>query len=560
MMKTLLTIFTIFLVSSIFGQRTVSVIESFCNTGDLNAQSSIPALHDQAAIADTNDENHVYIQHHVNQTYSDWTDQYATQASTDRYNDYIGLGIINGTAKLATNGEASTATPWYNCAPVERDVYNSGSKKMTVLFDSYDPLTSKVKVKFVLALKYQSTDTKSVYVYMLESGINVNVTGGQNAGETFVMNNVDRGVQSTPATVYSDVFEFTLPAGANTNNIQFVGYVQDDATGEILGGTRGFKLQPYLDAPGTTFSVVEMFCNTGCYGGPSAISSMGTWAATAETNSENQALIELHIYQTYGNWSDIYTLDLNNERYDKYSWDMGILAGLAAVSKNGIRYTPDVWNSCKPLEKISTTFVDFDIASYSNNNLTLDYTLSGNLGNHDRVYFYVVESGITVLVTGGEISGTTLNMSNVARAGEVKTVDNLTGSVTLQVPSDVNLQNARVMAYIQNDVTYEVTGGNKGMELDNAASASLSEMGQTANFTIYPNPSNSDVTLLMDKLKHLKNAKVTIVDVNGQEHYSLALESIPSLLNISDHQLSQGIYFVKIQSDETSLTQKVEIY
>lgn len=105
-----------------------------------------------------------------------------------------------------------------------------------------------------------------------------------------------------------------------------------------------------------------------------------------------------------------------------------------------------------------------------------------------------------------------------------------------------------------------VTGGNKGMELDNAASASLTEMEQTPNFTIYPNPSNSDVTLLMDKLKHLKNAKVTIIDVNGQEQYSLSLENIPTVLNINDHQLSQGFYFVKIQNDETSLTQKVEIY
>ena len=559
-MKTTLSIFAIIISSALFAQRKVSVVELFTNTGDYDARLGIPALHDQAVIADTNDENHIFIQHNVTQTYSNWTDQYANANSTARYNEYVNFGIVDSLSSIATNGVLSVASPWYNCNPVERDVYDTGAKKVSLLFESYNQANSTVAIRFVLGKKYTTSEQKKIYIFMLESGLVVNVTGAQNAGQTFTMNNVARGERSYAATVNSDTVQFILPAGANTNNIQFVAYIQDDATGEILGGTRGIKLQPYLDAPGTKFSVVEMFCNTGCYGGPPAISSMQSFATTAETNGLNQALVELHIYQTYGNWDDIYTLGMNNSRYDKYSWDLGILAGLAAVSKNGIRYTPDVWNSCKPEEKVSTSFVDVSLASYSNNQLIVDYTLSGNLMPHDKVYFYVVESGLSVLVTGGEISGTTLNMSNVARVGRMKDVDILSDTVLLEIPSTVNLQNARILAYIQNDVTFEVTGGTKGLELDNAASAGIGTIAKEVNFEIYPNPTSSSVTLMLDKLTKYSNAEISIVDVNGQTQFHQSLTSIPSAFQIADHHLSKGIYFVKVQCENETLVQKLEIY
>ena len=558
-MKTILPILILLISNLSFAQREVSVIELFCNTGDYDARTVIPSFHDQTVIADTNDLNHIYIQHNVNQVYSNWNDQYATSVNTNRYNQYLGLGIVDSLSGIATNGAASIASPWYNCNPVEKEIYSSGAKKVSILFESYDAATSKVTVRFVLAKKYTTADLKSIHVFMLESGLSVNVTGGENAGQTLIMNNVSRGVRTEAATVYTDTVQFTLPTGATIANIQFVAYVQDDATAEILGGTRGFKLEPYVNAPGSKFSVVEMFCNTGCYGGPPAISSMVTYSDLAESNSNNEALIELHIYQTYGNWSDMYSCALNNARYDRYSWDMGILAGLAAVAKNGIRYTPDVWNSCKPKDKTSTSFVDLELASYSNNNLIVNYTLSGELGPHDRVYFYVVESGITVAVTGGEISGTTLNMNNVARVGIEKNTESLIDTVLLQIPNDVVIQNARVMAYIQNDVTYEVTGGTKGLVLDNAASAGGINIEKELDFAIYPNPTSKDVTLLVEKLKKLKNAHLEIYDVHGQVQYSRSLEVMPSVLNITDHQLGKGIYFVTIQSDEMNFTQKLEI-
>ena len=150
-------------------------------------------------------------------------------------------------------------------------------------------------------------------------------------------------------------------------------------------------------------------------------------------------------------------------------------------------------------------------------------------------------------------------MNNVARVGIEKTTESLIDTVLLQVPNDVVLQNSRVMAYIQNDVTYEVTGGTKGFLLNNAIAAGKINIEKETDFTIYPNPTSSDVTLLVEKLKHLKNARVEIYDLNGKTHYTRSLENIPSVLNITDHQLNKGIYFVKIQSDEMNCTQKLEI-
>lgn len=544
--------------ASLNAQKNVSVVELFCNTGDYDSRLAIPELRTKAMLADADDLNHIYIQHEVAKTYSNWTDQYALTSGTQKYNQYKSLGLIDSLADVAKNGAVSTSTPWYNCDPADIDVYTSGAKKVSLWFESFNNTDSTLAVKFVLARKYTATDAKSIHIYVLESGITVNVSGGDNNGQTFTMNNVARAVRVMPATIYSDTVHLRIPVGTNLSQTTVVAYIQDDNTCAIVGGTRGFVLQPYITTASNKFSVVEMFCNTGCYGAPPAVSSMYSYAATAETNGLNQALIELHVSQTFGNWTDVYTLALNDQRYDNYSWNMGILAGLSAVAKNGIRYTPDVWNSCKPQEKTGISFINLQYNSFSNSNLIIDYTLSGKLGPHDRVYFYVVESGLSVTSTGGEVPGTTYNMNNVARAARVKTCANLSDSVSLIVPANVNLQKARVLAYIQNDVTYEITGGTKGFLL--GALTNTKELQQEAHFSVYPNPTSSTINLDLSSLGHVDHLCISIYTINGQLSYSKQLEQIPSVLNINDHHLNPGIYFIKVQGEKTFLVKRLEIF
>ncbi len=558
MKKILLSLLLIAFVFTVKAQKYVSVVESFCNTGKYDSRFSIQDLHDKSVVDDTSDLNHIYIQYHVDYASGAWNDNYVMQSNSQKWAQYEANGIVDSLSGVAKNGVHSTSTNWYNCDPEEIEIYSAGAKKVSLLFDSYNGSDSTLVVRFVLAKKYLITDNKSIQIFLLENNINLNITAGENAGQNFVMNNVARAFRIKPATVYSDTVTIKIPSGTTISNAHIVAFVQDNNTFEILGGTRGFPVNRYITAPGNKFAVVEVFTNTGCFGSPSAISSMFNYAANADSNNLNDAMVQLHIYQTYGNWSDVYTLQLNNERYDNYSWNKGILAGLSAVSKNGIRYTPDVWNDCSPVEKTATAFIDLQLAAMDSANLVLNYTLSGVLDPHDRVYFYLIESGITVDVTGAEIPGTTHHMNNVARFARVKTTSDLSDSVLLKIPSDALIENTRVLAYIQNDVTYEVTGCNKGFKPNTVS------VGYTAkrksDFSIYPNPSSGDINILLGEFKNQNDLLLTITDAAGKECYSRQLKNAPSLLSISGLKLSPGIYFLSLISQENVVVKKLEIF
>ena len=558
MKKILLFLSLISFVFTVNAQKYVSVVESFCNTGKYDSRFSIQDLHDKSVIDDTSDLNHIYIQYHVDYASGLWNDNYVMPSNNQKLLQYEAAGIIDSLSGVAKNGVHTTATNWYNCDPEEIEIYSAGAKKVSLLYDSYNASDSTLVVRFVLAKKYLASDNKSIHIYLLENNINLSVTAGENAGENFAMNNVARTFRIKPATVYSDTVTLKIPSGTTISNTHVVAFIQDDNTFEVLGGTRGFPVNRYITAPGNKFAVVEVFTNTGCFGSPPAISSMFNYAADADTNNLNDAMVQLHIYQTYGNWSDVYTLQINNDRYDNYSWNKGILAGLSAVSKNGIRYTPDVWDDCSPVEKTATAFVDVQLTAMDSENLVLNYTLSGVLDPHDRIYFYLVESGITVDVTGAEIPGTTHHMNNVARFARVKTTTDLTDSVLLKIPSDAIMENTRVLAYIQNDVTYEVSGGNKGFNPTTVAVGYSPK--PKYDFSIYPNPSAGDINILFGDLKNLKDLLLTITDATGKECYSKQIKNAPSVLSITDLKLAPGIYFLRVTAQKNSLVKKLEIF
>lgn len=530
-------------ISHLSAQKFVSVVESFCNTGKSGAAEVIPDLANYAEIADTSDLNELYIQYHVPADFEDWTDEYTHSASANQWEFYQNLGLAGELCSVLKNGVANPAEDWFDCTPEDKYIYGL-ARKVTVLFEDYDPETKSVVTEIVLAMPYSAPSEAFVHVLALESGIEIETTGGEIPGTSSILHNVVRSAEVVPATSGGIQTTLTLPEDANPEQVKIVAFVQDHTTGEILGGTRGISLEPYINAPGETFAVVENFVNSGCFGGPPAINSMSTHVEIAENNNENHALVQLHIGQTYGNWSDVYKLPLNDERYDKYSWDMGIIAGLAAVAKNGIRYRPHTWNNCTPKEKIATDFVDVSLHSINEEEVILNYSLSGVLNPHSKVCFYVVERDITVHVTGAEIPGTTLNMNNVARAARRKSIQNLSDTVALSLPPDIDLQKSSVLAYIQNDVTYEVTGGNNGFPLSQFTGLKDVEL---KGLVIAPNPVNTGHSFQIALPKAFDNAELSVYDLNGRIVLSRKLTEVPGRLAVADPVFHAGIYVVELK-------------
>ncbi len=73
-----------------------------------------------------------------------------------------------------------------------------------------------------------------------------------------------------------------------------------------------------------------------------------------------------------------------------------------------------------------------------------------------------------------------------------------------------------------------------------------------ANFTIYPNPTTSNVNI---KLGKLTNAKLEVVDINGRILLQNTLNYTLNHVNTSN--LPTGMYFFKITSDEGTFTRKI---
>ncbi len=81
---------------------------------------------------------------------------------------------------------------------------------------------------------------------------------------------------------------------------------------------------------------------------------------------------------------------------------------------------------------------------------------------------------------------------------------------------------------------------------------------QAANFSISPNPSNGSFKIIY-LLPQNKSGILQIFDITGKEVYKQNLPQCSTLQNISLPQLSSGVYAVKINSDNFSVTKKLLI-
>lgn len=267
----------------------------------------------------------------------------------------------------------------------------------------------------------------------------------------------------------------------------------------------------------SNFTVVEMFYNTGCYGSRSPMSQWTTYSTMAEQNNKNQIYVALHVYQPYGDWTDQYVLPLNTQRFNKYWTTLGILKQLAGIAKNGVRYTPHLWYNCKPLEDTATwdgvplakatAFMHINYESYTacDSTVHISYELAGGpFGDSIMAYFYAVERGITVTITGGENSGQTFLLHNVARAVVCVPTTRLSDTVSLTLPADANTDSIRILGYIQNDNTYRIIGGSKGFVLrDSVTYDTIPPSGDTTDYTLVYNADEVGISIYPNPISHV---------------------------------------------------------
>lgn len=85
---------------------------------------------------------------------------------------------------------------------------------------------------------------------------------------------------------------------------------------------------------------------------------------------------------------------------------------------------------------------------------------------------------------------------------------------------------------------------------------SISEIEHDFNFNIYPNPNNGNFKTIY-LLPQNKKGKLEIFDINGRKIFSQNLPQWSTFQNISIPYLASGVYAVKINSDNFSVTKKL---
>lgn len=78
------------------------------------------------------------------------------------------------------------------------------------------------------------------------------------------------------------------------------------------------------------------------------------------------------------------------------------------------------------------------------------------------------------------------------------------------------------------------------------------------SITVIPNPFTNEATLLLPKELHNKTITIVITDISGKIVSESTLEN-KSKINIKRNDLENGLYFIKIQSETTTHTQKIII-
>jgi hypothetical protein len=83
--------------------------------------------------------------------------------------------------------------------------------------------------------------------------------------------------------------------------------------------------------------------------------------------------------------------------------------------------------------------------------------------------------------------------------------------------------------------------------------ASLNEMSNIKDFSIFPNPASDNINI--ETTTQGNNTIITIYNLHGQQLMQCEMKETKTQIDISS--LAQGMYFVKIESDEGIAVRKI---
>jgi hypothetical protein len=145
-----------------------------------------------------------------------------------------------------------------------------------------------------------------------------------------------------------------------------------------------------------------------------------------------------------------------------------------------------------------------------------------------------------------KVSNTNLTVSNIPTDVNVSIIDLANGNETA-------LENGSTFNFVanqgENEGKFVVKFGRNNVGIDNNAEEN------NISLAMYPNPSTTSTTLLIDGLTD--NAQVSICDVQGRSINNYTLNKGQSTLKINTSNLASGIYYVRVVSNDLTKTEKL---
>ncbi len=102
------------------------------------------------------------------------------------------------------------------------------------------------------------------------------------------------------------------------------------------------------------------------------------------------------------------------------------------------------------------------------------------------------------------------------------------------------------------------SGGMKGIIIVEGSTAT-DDIHAPGNFSIYPNPSNGKINLLVGGKDNNRDLQVEIFDIRGVRVYATAKLNKEAVNDIEIPTLDKGLYLVRLREDENVYTKKVII-
>lgn len=217
---------------------------------------------------------------------------------------------------------------------------------------------------------------------------------------------------------------------------------------------------------GNHFVVVELFTSQGCHSCPPADRLLSELVTV--DNNEDQTVFPLSFHVDYWNylgWKDPYSQEKFSNRQRRYAQQLNASVYTPQMVFNGVAEAVGS-RPQKVLDKLKKVIgeahqTEINVqAEVGKNDVTIKHSIP-DAPKNSVINIALVEKDLTDQIARGENRGKELHHDNVVRVFKTEKVSSSEKEVKIKFPKDLNLENTSIVAFLQNERTFEIYGARQ---------------------------------------------------------------------------------------------------